>query len=747
MSLINQIVCEPELVSVFLRGNKCAEPAPSFSGSVSRTLYQESNIQPIMDELIRFNNISHVSVSSGSVVVVHDHCLSMTYDAIVWHRIPLEQSSKVENVVNIKTSQMTVTMFQIDKEIFVLDRTNFTLQNVRISRYASISHLPVISKIDTSPVGTHGYSSYSLNHYVYKPATTFQTLPLIHDDVVYHFTINQSLFIIKTSSTHISITRSYNRNNFIVERTFEIPLKNLTGLFYSQEKSKLYVLTRKTNHSFTPWFIDPYQITLQCLDIPLVGIEYMQFIVICNDTFVFNSGGRDIIAISSSGAKTVLTGSELTLLPPADEDSHCSFYVYSKETIWRIKIESKFEESSNSSIIKIAPNATDRLLAIAIASTTSIFIAIMVAITLIKRYRYNIPPESDTTDLRQYNLKPILGPMPKHPQLLFDHYLTEKTFLSSGAFGEVSRAVYCDGYARGYVAIKSLFNFNTDELKNEAAICCSLNHPNILPLTGILWNSERTSLELVFPFMKHGNLLGYLDQHKGSINGKLFKSFAMNIIEGMVYLTTLEPYPIVHRDLACRNCMVDRDLSVKIADFGLSRPFNKTTQQCVRSGKTFLIPVNSAPESMNELIFNEKSDVWSFGHILLEFYSELVVHMPRKVHEVFTDCHNMDPNKRPTFIDLKKAMFDIGDYDFDAVDDKPEQKAGNGPAPSSDEINVMAPQVTLIKSVDNENDTNTHVETSVSQSRGLGSRLAIPCERDGEIEYVSPEHLLNMLNR
>ncbi|KAI3968754.1 hypothetical protein MKX01_028904 [Papaver californicum] len=83
---------------------------------------------------------------------------------------------------------------------------------------------------------------------------------------------------------------------------------------------------------------------------------------------------------------------------------------------------------------------------------------------------------------------------------------------------------------------------------------------------------------------------------------------------GINYLHNCDP-PVVHRDLKSSNLLVDKNWTVKVGDFGLSR-LKHATYLTTKTGKG--TPQWMAPEVIRNDPSDEKSDVYSFGVILWE---------------------------------------------------------------------------------------------------------------------------------
>ncbi|TYJ48585.1 hypothetical protein E1A91_A01G072900v1 [Gossypium mustelinum] len=91
------------------------------------------------------------------------------------------------------------------------------------------------------------------------------------------------------------------------------------------------------------------------------------------------------------------------------------------------------------------------------------------------------------------------------------------------------------------------------------------------------------------------------------------------IAQGLLYLHQFSRLQIIHRDLKASNILLDEDMNPKISDFGMARSFGGTEPQA--TDKIVGTYGYMAPEYALEGVFSVKSDVFSFGVLLLKILS------------------------------------------------------------------------------------------------------------------------------
>ncbi len=118
-----------------------------------------------------------------------------------------------------------------------------------------------------------------------------------------------------------------------------------------------------------------------------------------------------------------------------------------------------------------------------------------------------------------------------------------------------------------------------------------LKHPNLLRLVGVVTDDP---IMMLVEYCDKGSLLDVLrTQGRQVITLTNLIDFARGVLEGMCYL---ESKSVLHRDLACRNVLIDDQMKPKISDFGLAQARNVTLE----SGK---FPIKwSAPEAINDKV-------------------------------------------------------------------------------------------------------------------------------------------------
>ncbi|KAI7981981.1 G-type lectin S-receptor-like serine/threonine-protein kinase [Camellia lanceoleosa] len=192
--------------------------------------------------------------------------------------------------------------------------------------------------------------------------------------------------------------------------------------------------------------------------------------------------------------------------------------------------------------------------------------------------------------------------------------------LGEGGFGPVYKGTLEGGQE---IAVKRLSKNSSqglDEFKNEVICIAKLQHRNLVKLLGCCIQGEETML--IYEYMSNKSLDYFIFDQSQSMLLDWSKRFHIinGIARGLLYLHQDSRLRIIHRDLKASNILLDIDMNPKISDFGIARSFggNETEANTNRVIGTYGY---MSPEYAIDGLFSVKSDVFSFGVLVLEIVS------------------------------------------------------------------------------------------------------------------------------
>ncbi|PKU78131.1 Receptor-like serine/threonine-protein kinase SD1-8 [Dendrobium catenatum] len=192
--------------------------------------------------------------------------------------------------------------------------------------------------------------------------------------------------------------------------------------------------------------------------------------------------------------------------------------------------------------------------------------------------------------------------------------------LGEGGFGPVYKGKLPEGQDVAIKRLSARSGQGLEEFKNEILLIAKLQHRNLVRLLGCCIHGEEKML--IYEFMPNKSLDLLLFDVEQRL--KLYWTRRFQIIEGiaqgLLYLHKHSRLRIIHRDLKASNILLDGDMNPKISDFGMARIFdsNDTQANTRRIVGTFGY---MSPEYALNGLFSVKSDVFSFGVLLLEIVS------------------------------------------------------------------------------------------------------------------------------
>ncbi|KAF8030069.1 hypothetical protein BT93_E2481 [Corymbia citriodora subsp. variegata] len=192
--------------------------------------------------------------------------------------------------------------------------------------------------------------------------------------------------------------------------------------------------------------------------------------------------------------------------------------------------------------------------------------------------------------------------------------------IGEGGFGPVYKGQMSDGVQIAVKRLSQNSRQGCDEFKNEVLLIARLQHRNLVKLLGYCIDGEERML--VYEYMPNGSLDSLIFGNRAGTSLVWRQRFdiIVGIARGLLYLHRDSRLRIIHRDLKASNVLLDSEMNPRISDFGMARAFggNQFLEKTKRVVGTYGY---ISPEYAIHGIFSTKSDVFSFGVLVLEIIS------------------------------------------------------------------------------------------------------------------------------
>ncbi|KAH9753597.1 LRR receptor-like serine/threonine-protein kinase FEI 1 [Citrus sinensis] len=195
--------------------------------------------------------------------------------------------------------------------------------------------------------------------------------------------------------------------------------------------------------------------------------------------------------------------------------------------------------------------------------------------------------------------------------------LDDDHIIGSGGFGTVYKLAMDDGNVFALKRIDKLNEGFDRFFERELEILGSIKHRYLVNLRG--YCNSPTSKLLIYDFLPGGSLDEALHERSEQLDWDARLNIIMGAAKGLAYLHHDCSPRIIHRDIKSSNILLDGNLEARVSDFGLAKLLEDEESHIttIVAGTFGYL----APEYMQSGRATEKTDVYSFGVLVLEVLS------------------------------------------------------------------------------------------------------------------------------